>query len=53
MALGVLFACTLLESFVTLRELDTFSFLFLSVNAFVMWDCFMIHAKAVWEEQTI
>lgn len=53
MALGVLFAWTLLESFITLHESETFSFLLLSVNAFVMWDCFMIHAKAVWEEQTI
>lgn len=49
MALGVLFACTPLESFMTLCELEAFSFLLLSVNAFVMRDCFMIHAKTVWE----
>lgn len=53
MALSVLFACTPLESFMTLHELEAFSFLLLSVNTFVMQDCFMSHAKAVWEEQTL
>lgn len=53
LSLCVLFAGTLLESFMTLHELEAFSIWLLSVTAFAMWDCLMVHAKAEWKEQTI